>query len=132
MPTFTHHRKKSTHFAEWHYPTTSRASVNALIDYKSMNGHKSVLRTKSVCAITRNQSSLEVDTTKSGLIFIPKLGESEDKMGNLKRKERNPRQIKYDYDFEPIRNFDYDYEKESWYKSAIYAYADSKKGEYYA
>ena len=41
--------------------------------------------------------------------------------------ERNPRQFKIDYDFEPNYNFDYDFETESWYKDAKSAYADANE-----
>lgn len=39
--------------------------------------------------------------------------------------EKNPRQIKRDYDYKPSYNFDYDLEKESWYKDVKSAYIDA-------
>ena len=45
----------------------------------------------------------------------------------MSKTERNPRQFKVDYDFQPDYNFDYDFEKESWYKSAMSAYADTRE-----
>ena len=47
------------------------------------------------------------------------------KVGCYKMGEKNPRQFKKDYDFQADYQFDYDLEKETWYKSAMSAYADS-------
>ncbi len=45
----------------------------------------------------------------------------------MNKTERNPRQFRRDYDFEPNYQFEYDFEKESWYKSAMSAYVDSQE-----
>ena len=41
------------------------------------------------------------------------------------KENKNPRQFKQDFDFQPDYDFNYDLEKETWYKSAMSAYADS-------
>lgn len=43
---------------------------------------------------------------------------------------RNPRQFKIDYDFEPNYNCEYDLETELWYKEVKYAYAEDKEFVY--